>query len=1247
MNQPSDQPEATHTNRLFAGGGEAGKALANIDWSTTALGPVETWPQALRTSLRICLTSRHDIIVWWGSELIFFYNDAYSRTLGARHPSAAGKPGWEVWPEIWDTIGPMLDGVRQTGQPTWSTDQMLILERNGYAEETYHTYSYSPIEDDGGVVSGIFTAVTETTERVLGERRMDAARDLIAAMVDARGVADVCSNAARALASDPSDVPFALIYLIDDKNLQANLAASVGMGDDLPLAPTQVEYGNTTKVSPRLASSVSITDRYAQALATVARTGQSETLSDLPSWPDKSTSHALALPHRAVVLPVTELGHSSPSALMIVGVNSYRALDDSYEQFYVLLTNHLASALASAHAYEQERQRAESLATLDRAKTVFFSNISHEFRTPLTLLLSPLEDLLSRETELSAEQRHELEMAHRNSLRLLKLVNTLLDFARIEAGRIQASFVPTDLAAFTSDLASSFRSLIEHAGLRLIVECQPLGEPSFVDRDMWEKIVLNLLSNAFKFTLSGDITVRLARVGEQVELSVSDTGSGIPADELPQVFERFHRVEGIRARTQEGSGIGLALVHELVRLHGGSIRVQSEVGIGSTFTVTLPIGAEHLPAERIRTSPELAASALGAIPYLMEAEHWDAEASPALVTLEAALLAGGREPEPANERPMRVVLADDNADMRDYLRRLLSERYEVIVVGSGVEALAAIHRNPLALPDLVLSDVMMPDMDGYALLRALRSDPTTINLPVILLSARAGEEATIEGLRAGADDYLVKPFSAREVLSRVAARLEISRTRQELERRLHTTLSALLAIAETIVEAPETATLTSSGRRAVNSAHHAREVATRKVLTLVQHVFVSEFTGVVIADLVDDRAEPVAVVGVTPQIEAQWRRNLTEQPLSAYIPEPYLGRLITDGLLEVDLTTQPPVPGQDYFGIKNVLLAAQQLPNGQYIIIGVETRSRSIFTAQENELARAAVRLVALMIDRDRLTHEREEAQARALALTETTRRMDEFMGIASHELRTPLTSVTANVQMAGRQLSDIEQRGARGETIAELHPRLQRAELLLRRTHAQMGRLDRLIGDLLDVSRIQAGKLELRTELCDLTDIIREAVLEQRVTWPSRTISLSMPSRSIPLTFADGDRIGQVLTNYLTNALKYSAADQPVAVEVRVDGANLQVSVRDHGPGLTASQQQQIFERFYRVPGIEQQSGSGIGLGLGLYICRTIIERHHGGIGVESTPGEGSVFWFTLPIVPEGVGASDGSRAQKPAAHI
>jgi len=306
----------------------------------------------------------------------------------------------------------------------------------------------------------------------------------------------------------------------------------------------------------------------------------------------------------------------------VLGANPYRALDEAQMQFLEMTTGHIANAIASARAYEEERKRAEALAELDRAKTTFFSNVSHEFRMPLTLMLSPLEELLATEGVIPPEQHQQIELIHRNSLRLLKLVNTLLDFSRIEAGRVQAVYEPTDLAAYTAELASVFQSVIEQAGLRFIVTCEPLTAAVYVDRQMWEKIVLNLLSNAFKFTFAGEIAVSLRQRQNKVELTVRDTGIGIPSAELPRLFERFHRVEGARGRTQEGSGIGLALVQELVRLHGGQVQVESIEGQGTTFTVTIPTGMAHLPSDRIQATRTLASTALGAAPYVEEALRW-------------------------------------------------------------------------------------------------------------------------------------------------------------------------------------------------------------------------------------------------------------------------------------------------------------------------------------------------------------------------------------------------------------------------------------------------------------------------------------------------------------------------------------------------------------------------------------------------------------------------------------------------
>ncbi len=744
-----------------------GELIRSMDWSKTPLGPMESWPQSLRSAVSILLPSKAQIVLFWGPDLIALYNDAYSPVLGIKHPWALGRPARECWSEIWDDLlGPLFENVIETGESFWAKDHQFFLERHGYIEETYFDVSYDPIRDESGQVGGIFCIVSETTERVLSERRLRTLRDLGSRSSETRSAEEACEISAQILQSNTADIPFALVYLLNPERTAACLVAVSNLDRSSAAAPQQVEL---SEQSPEAN----------WPLAAVARTQQLEHITDLVQrfgplpvgpWPESAGS--------ALVLPFVAPGQKQVAGFLIVGVNPRRVLDEQYRDFFNLVSGHVASAVANARAYEEERKRAESLAELDRAKTAFFSNVSHEFRTPLTLMLGPLDDVLAKhEGQVLPENREILTIARRNGQRLLKLVNTLLDFSRIEAGRIQAVYEPVDLAADTADLASVFRSAIEKAGMRLIINCQPLPEPVYVDRDMWEKIVLNLISNAFKYTLEGEIQVSLRVEDASAILSVCDTGTGIPEAELPNIFNRFHRVEGARGRTQEGTGIGLALVQELAKLHGGTVGVESIYGEGSTFTVTIPLGKEHLPPDRIGARRTLESTALGAGPFVEEALRW----------LPTAEDESGRSGDwekdgllsPSPRLPVshsRILLADDNADMRDYVRGLLSANYQVIAVADGQQALRATVQNK---PDLVLADVMMPNLDGFGLLKALRENPETVSIPVIMLSARAGEESHVEGLEAGADDYLIKPFSARELLARVRGALALAKARGE------------------------------------------------------------------------------------------------------------------------------------------------------------------------------------------------------------------------------------------------------------------------------------------------------------------------------------------------------------------------------------------------------------------------------------------------------------------------------------
>ncbi|MBD2014800.1 response regulator [Microcoleus sp. FACHB-53] len=751
----SSEGEGIAAKSIFIEGGEIGTLMRSLDWSQTPLGDVAHWPQSLRSAISILLPSKAQICLFWGPELVTVYNDAYRPALASKHPWALGRPAHEVWNEVWDVIELLLKGVVATGEAFWAKDYLFFLNRYGYIEETYFDVSYDPVRDESGEVGGVFCIVSETTGRVLGDRRLQTLSLLASKMAQVKTVEAVCLAAMQALATNSHDIPFALLYRVDADGRQASLVGTAGIDPETFATPAQVDLTQ---------------EREGWGLRRVYETGEAAIVDDLAARFEALPGGAWDKPPSAAwVVPLAQAGQNQVVKVLVLGINPHRAFEQEYRKFFELVVGNVTTAIANARAYEEERRRVEALAELDRAKTTFFQNVSHEFRTPLTLMLSPLEETLTELKGIIPEKaRSQLEMVQRNGTRLLKLVNTLLDFSRIEAGRTQASYEPIDLAAYTAELTSIFRSAVEQAGLQLTVDCPPLPEPVYVDREMWEKVVLNLLSNAFKFTFEGEIAVSLRPVGNMVSLVVRDTGTGIPADDLPRLFERFHRVEGAKGRTFEGTGIGLSLVQELVHLHRGTIAVETSLGQGSTFTVQLPTGTTHVPLDRLNADQSSVSTASGAISYVEEALGW-------LPHENAELSVRDRENEQSSTRWARILLVDDNADMRDYLRHILSQYYTVDVAEDGETALAAAYNNA---PDLILTDVMMPGMDGFELLRQLRADLRTREIPILLLSARAGEESAVEGLEAGADDYLVKPFSRRELLARVAAKLELGRSRQ-------------------------------------------------------------------------------------------------------------------------------------------------------------------------------------------------------------------------------------------------------------------------------------------------------------------------------------------------------------------------------------------------------------------------------------------------------------------------------------
>ncbi len=1102
---------------VLSGGGEMGALARALDWRQTPLGPVEEWPQSLRTTLSILLESKFPMLLCWGREYLQFYNDPFRPILGASKHPALGKSAKDTFAEAWHIVGPLFDQV-MTGDAVGFDDMLVPLDRDGYLEECYFTYSYSPVRIESGEAGGVLVTCSETTARVIAERRLQTLRLLGSQAAQPQDEQTAWLSAAHLMAGNPADLPFTLIYGVDEEGQRGRLltpapgalAPAVIDGEDAESAwPI---FGLDGQTGCRVVADVR--QRFGDHAGAM--------------WPEPVES--------ALVVPVTRPGLAHPYGVLVAGISPRLALDGKYQDFLLLVGDQIAAAIANARAGAEEKRRTDALIELDRQKTNFFSNVSHEFRTPLTLLLGPVEAAL--EEPQATLDRDALSRIHRNAQRLLRLVNTLLDFSRMEAGRAQARFAPVDIAALTREVAAMFQSLVEQAGLRFDVSCEAVAAPVYVDQTMWEQIVLNLLSNAFKFTFEGRISVRLRGTAGAVELRVQDTGTGIPAAELPYLFDRFRRVEGARSRSHEGSGIGLTLVQELVRMHGGSIEVASVEGAGTTFVVRVPTGTEHLDLEHVAANSPAQRPVVAASPIVQEASRWldRRDGEPAGPAVGPGSLAGDQTPD------AHLLVVDDNADMRDYLRSLLSPFWQVHAVATGREALAAIAAHSF---DLVVTDVMMPDSDGFELLRRLRATPATRTVPVLMLSARAGEEARLEGLRAGADDYLVKPFSARELLALVRTQLELSRLRRESASQ-HERLLTLFAVAP-------------SAMALLRGPTHVYEFANQRYLELI------------------GRSDVIGVAGreALPELVRQSTWDLFDGVYAS--GEPFTAREFP---VQLDRLGNGALD-QGYFDF-----VLQPLK---------DARNRT-----EGILAHA-IEVTDAVLARQRVEEAREAAEA-------ANRAKDEFLAMLGHELRNPLAPILTALQLMT----------LRGEVGA------QKERAVIER---QVRHVVRLVDDLLDVSRITRGRIELRSERVEMAEVVARAVemagplIEER----RHDLTVSVPASGLAV---DGDptRLYQVVLNLLTNAAKYTPANGRITLTAERLEDEIVLRVRDTGIGIAPATLPRVFDLFIQErQALDRSSG---GLGLGLTIVRSLVQLHGGAVTASSDGvGRGSEFTVRLPV--------------------
>ncbi len=1247
--------------RFLANGGEMGALMRSIDWSATPLGPVDEWSLTLRTMVSFLLANRFPLLLWWGPDYIQLYNDAYRPILGTKHPRSLGQPTRECWSEIWHIIGPLIDTPFHGGPATWMEDLELEINRHGFVEETHFTVAYSPVPDDTAPrgIGGVLATVHEITEKVIAARRVRVLRDLGArALAEARTANAACATSAEILAKHGRDVPFALLYLIDADGQRAHLAGAAGVEPGLPSSSVTVDLTDASGAGP---------------------------------WPllDAIRSHEVQVvrgaSETAVVAVIPSTVANRPAGVLVAGVSPRLALDEQYHSFFELLTAQLATAIANARAYEEERKRAEALAELDRAKTTFFSNVSHEFRTPLALMLGPLEDVISAPADALPGRRDDLALVHRNGLRLLRLVNTLLDFSRIEAGRVEASYEPVDFAMLTADLASGFRAATDKAGLRLTVDCPPLPHPVWVDRDMWEKIVLNLVSNAFKFTFEGEIAVRVRQESEHAVLTVQDTGTGIPDAELPRLFDRFHRVEGARGRTHEGTGIGLALVQELVKLHGGMVRAESTLGEGSRFTVSVPLGVAHLPSERLQATRTLVSTALGAQPYHEEALRWlpDAARADSLADIERDLLPIAPSRTEDADRAM-ILFADDNADMRHYVSRLLSPGYDVQTVGDGAAALAALRARR---PDLLLSDVMMPMLDGFALVRAVRADPALADMPVILLSARAGQEARVDGLDVGADDYVIKPFSARELLARIASTLTMARSRQSFERRIAADLDAMTRLHEVGVRCARAESSLDEcllhildAAMAITGADHGNvqlvDPVTGVLTIAVQRG--AETPLVRQTPLVGNNGAPLGFISTHFATHQRLTdRELRLMDLLARQTADYLERRGTEASLRHMQAQLRAIVDDAPMGV--------YLVDGAFRIIEVNPTAREVFGDIPDLIGRDFDEVIHILWPKefadevvarfhhtlatgapysapewsedreDRGRREYYEWQIHRLPLPDGSAGVVCYFREISARVRAreAIEAARAEAEAARRRADEANR--AKSEFLAVMSHELRtplnaiagHAQLLHMGVHgaltdAQRDALNRierseqyllaLINDILNYAKLEAGRVEYRLEDVPLSPVVSDVVriVEPQLAAKSLTVGMTIPPATTALV--DRDKLVQILINLLSNAVKFTEPGGRVVIEIvgrdehpeNAPADTIFLRVRDTGIGVPREKQESIFDPFVQLN--QSFTRSGHGTGLGLAISRDLARGMGGGLRVRSVQGAGAAFTLALP---------------------
>ena len=882
-----------------------------------------------------------------------------------------------------------------------------------------------------------------------------------------------------------------------------------------------------------------------------------------------------------------------------------------------------------ADANRQLSAANQQLGRLDELKSQFFANVSHELRTPLTLILGPTARLLES-ANVSPAIRPDIEIVMRNARTLLKHVNDLLDVSKLEAGKMTLDAAEVDLARLLRVVASHFDVLARERRIAYTVDA-PERVLAVCDADKVQRILLNLVSNAFKFTPPGGAVRCAMRVddapGERVVVEVADSGPGIPLDNRDAVFERFRQLEGGANRRFGGTGLGLAIARDFVRLHGGMISVAQAPEGGALFEVSMPLRA-------------LARATDPAPPLSIEA------ADQAVQELRAPVERRDEPPGATNSDGPTVLIVEDNREMLQFIRECLGDGYRFVAARDGREGLA---RALDSAPDVIVSDIMMPIMSGDALLRELRARRELDSIPVILLTAKADEELRVDLLRQGAQDFITKPFLPGELCARVKSLLDTKRARDVLVREAASQSRDLESLALQVAArrreleaAIEQLRVQEERQRflADATAVLAESLDSRETVARVARLAVPAFADWCLLDLFDEErnirrvevahADPAdaPIAAKLMQFSAAPHGNLEHPPTKVLLrgASVLVADLDGDGLRRI-------AHNDEHFNLMKATDPCSAISVGLVthghtlgIITFICARSGRHYGQTDLLIAQDLARRCAMALNNAQLFEQTRAAVAAR----------EEFISVASHELKTPLTPLQLHLNTLQKRMGEFVKEGKEEWT-----------QKRLRSLHRQSQRLNHLVEELLDVSRIVAGRLRLAPESVDLVAVVQAITDDAREQARGDGSALDLvvengPGAGSVVGLWDRTRIEQVVMNLLSNALKFGAR-KPIRVRVeRRDGMAV-LTVADQGLGIDPADQKRIFDRFERAVSVRHYGG----LGLGLFIVRQIVDSLGGRIVVRSSPGNGSTFQVELPLQPihadnavvDGLGNSRGGE--------